>query len=126
MKKKLFYQNKMKNIIYFILIGNVLTFNLNNLSQISRKEVLSYFSKISLLPFLKNKDINPVQKYEKIIKNEYNQDFLNEDSIEKDETLINTFNNDIYFYAPITKQSCFELEKIIIDLDGKTVTEKKK
>lgn len=126
MKKKLFYQNKMKNIIYFILIGSVLPFNLNNLSQISRKEVLNYFSKISLLPFLKNKNINPVQNYEKIIKDEYNQNFLNEDSIEKDETLINTFNNDIYFYAPITKSSCFELEKIIIDLNDKTIIAKKK
>lgn len=113
----------MKNIIYFILIGSSLPFNLNSLSQISRKEVLGYFSKSSLLPFLKNK--NQVQNYEKI-KDTYIQDFLNDESISKDETLINTFNNDIYFYAPITKSSCFELEKIIIDLDDKTVTAKKK
>ena len=34
--------------------------------------------------------------------------------MEKDEELINTIDNNIYFYSPITKTSCFKLEKELL------------
>tara|TARA_Y100000991_G_C21966347_1_gene347050 strand:+ start:306 stop:1073 length:768 start_codon:yes stop_codon:yes gene_type:complete len=114
----------MKNIIYFILIGFTFAFNLNSLSVISRKEILKSFSKISFLPILlERNNIDSIQNSENIFPDEYIKSNKYYDSNEKDEdaTFINTINNNIYFYSPITKSSCFELEKNILNLNHKSI-----
>lgn len=105
----------MKSIFYFIILNLVSPFNLNSISQISRKEILNSISKLTLLtPFLKNNDISFIQNSENVFEN------TNEELKGKDDILINTINNDIYFYSPITKSSCFELEKNLLNLNYKS------
>ena len=105
----------MKTIFYFIILNFVSPFNLNSISQISRKEILNSISKITLLtPFLKKNDISFIQNSEDVFEN------TNEEIKDKDDVLINTINNDIYFYSPITKSSCFELEKNLLNLNYKS------
>ena len=47
----------MKTFIYFLLLGTVLPFNLDNLSKISRKEILNGFAKFALFPIVTKKTI---------------------------------------------------------------------
>ena len=95
----------MKTFIYFLLLGSVLSFNLDNLSKISRKEILNGFAKFAFLPIVhkKNKFRNGI--------------------MEKDEELISTIDNNIYFYSPITKTSCFKLEKELLLINQKNLLE---
>lgn len=103
----------MKIFIYFLLLGTVLPFNLNSLS---RKEILNSFSKFAYFPLVANKDnINLIQNsVEKKINNGI---------MEKDEELISTIDNNIYFYSPITKTSCFKLEKELLLLNQENLLE---
>ena len=97
----------MKKIIYFILMSTIYSFNLNSLSQISRRNILESISKLSFLPY----SINNINKEKSTNKYNILDYYSDEDSNQKDEVLINSFYNNIYFYSPITKVSCFELEK---------------
>lgn len=109
----------MKTFIYFfLLLGSVLPFNLNNLSQISRKEILNGFTKIAFFSKLNNKNsnINTIQNY----KNSYDTQNI-ENNMVRDEELISTIDNNIYFYSPITKTSCFKLEKELLYLNQKNL-----
>tara|TARA_B100000524_G_scaffold254794_1_gene137830 strand:- start:120 stop:839 length:720 start_codon:yes stop_codon:yes gene_type:complete len=105
----------MKTFIYFLLLGSVLPFNLDNLSKISRKEILNGFAKFALFPIVakkKNMDLiqNSVEKF-------------NTGIMEKDEELISSNDNSIYFYSPITKTSCFKLEKELLSINQKNLLE---
>ena len=104
-------------LIYFFLLNVVSCLNLNSLSQISRKELLNSFSQLTLLkPLLIKNDINKINNYENVLE----ETIKNEDLQEKEDILINTFDYDIYFYSPITKYSCFELETNLLILDNKS------
>ena len=105
----------MKTFIYFLLLGSVLPFNLDNLSKISRKEILNGFAKFALFPIVtkkNNMDLiqNSVEKF-------------NTGIMEKDEEIISIIDNDIYFYSPITKSSCFKLEKGLLFINQKNLLE---
>ena len=105
----------MKTFIYFLLLGSVLPFNLDNLSKISRKEILNGFAKFALFPIVakkNNMDLiqNSVEKF-------------NTGIMEKDEELISSNDNSIYFYSPITKTSCFKLEKELLSINQKNLLE---
>ena len=105
----------MKTFIYFLLLGSVLPFNLDNLSKISRKEILNSFSKFAYFPLVANKDnINLIQN---------SVEKFNTGIMEKDEELISTFDNNIYFYSPITKTSCFKLEKQLLLINQENLLE---
>jgi ATP-dependent protease ClpP protease subunit len=105
----------MKTFIYFLLLGSVLSFNLNNLSKISRKEILNGFAKFAFLPIVaKKNNIDSIQNSVEIFRNGI---------MEKDEELINTIDNNIYFYSPITKTSCFKLEKELLFINQKNLLE---
>lgn len=104
-------------LIYFFLLNVVSCLNLNSLSQISRKELLNSFSQLTLLkPLLIKNDINKINNYENVLE----ETIKNEDLQEKEDILINTVDYDIYFYSPITKYSCFELETNLLILDNKS------
>ena len=105
----------MKTFIYFLLLGSVLPFNLDNLSKISRKEILNGFAKFALFPIVTKKNSmdliqNSVEKF-------------NTGIMEKDEEIISIIDNDIYFYSPITKSSCFKLEKGLLFINQKNLLE---
>lgn len=105
----------MKTFIYFLLLGTVLPFNLDNLSKISRKEILNGFAKFTLFPIVtkkNNMDLiqNSVEKF-------------NIGIMEKDEELISSTDDSIYFYSPITKTSCFKLEKELLSMNQKNLLE---
>jgi ATP-dependent protease ClpP protease subunit len=105
----------MKTFIYFLLLGSVLPFNLDNLSKISRKEILNGFAKFALFPIVakkNNMDLiqNSVEKF-------------NTGIMEKDEELISSTDDSIYFYSPITKTSCFKLEKELLSMNQKNLLE---
>lgn len=105
----------MKTFIYFLLLGTVLPFNLDNLSKISRKEILNGFAKFALFPIVtkkNNMDLiqNSVEKF-------------NIGIMEKDEELISSTDDSIYFYSPITKTSCFKLEKELLSMNQKNLLE---
>ena len=105
----------MKTFIYFLLLGTVLPFNLDNLSKISRKEILNGFAKFALFPIVtkkNNMDLiqNSVEKF-------------NTGIMEKDEELISSTDDSIYFYSPITKTSCFKLEKELLSMNQKNLLE---
>ena len=105
----------MKTFIYFLLLGSVLSFNLDNLSKISRKEILNGFAKFAFLPIVhKKNNINSIQNY---------ADKFRNGIMEKDEELISTIDNNIYFYSPITKTSCFKLEKELLLINQKNLLE---
>ena len=112
----------MKKIIYFILMSTIYSFNLNSLSQISRRNILESISKLSFLPY----SINNINKEKSTNKYNILDYYSDEDSNQKDEVLINSFYNNIYFYSPITKVSCFELEKKIIELNNQNILFKNK
>lgn len=109
--------NKFFYLLLLTLSNNfysINTFNINSLSSLSRKEVFESFSKIIastalIKPNYNNQNTN------------YN---LNAGS-DVEDILINVIDNNIYFYSPITKLSCFKLEKEIILLNRKNLLYKK-
>ena len=106
----------MKTFIYFfLLLGSVLPFNLDNLSRISRKEILNGFAKFAFFPMVaKKKNMNLIQN---------SVEKSNTGIIERDEEIISIIDNDIYFYSPVTKSSCFKLEKELLLVNQKNLLE---
>jgi ATP-dependent protease ClpP protease subunit len=104
----------MKVIILFLLSTKCLGL----IPDFSRRNILSNLIYTTLIT--KNED------------NDYNVNTDNSDSIEyfneelidnkRSHNIIQQNNNNIYFYSPVTQDSCFELTKRLLDIDSTSQT----
>ena len=107
MKIKLYY---IMRILPLLFLPTLYGFNLNNLNHISRKEILGSISKFMLLPALIKENSNTVKT------NIYNE--VNNNENRNEPMIIESYNNNIFFYSDIDKVTSFELEKKLIFLDN--------
>ena len=105
----------MKVIIIFLLATRCLGLS----PEFSRRSIMSKFVYSPIITNFDDKESNEITKDE-----EPKQYYLNEELIDnkRSHNIIQQNNNNIYFYSPVTQESCFELTKRLLDLDSTSQT----
>ena len=105
----------MKVIIIFLLATRCLGLS----PEFSRRSIMSKFVYSPIITNFDDKESNEITKDE-----EPKQYYLNEELIDykRSHNIIQQNNNNIYFYSPVTQESCFELTKRLLDLDTTSQT----
>lgn len=116
------------SFVLYMFLSIVSGFNINNPSDICRKNFLSKLSKASLLSIIYGNckkaiaDNNDIITYNKDVENNIINENINPHSFMQQEPILLTIiENDIYFYSSINQKSTFELERILIEMEKRAI-----
>lgn len=120
----------MKLYLYlFMVVSFVSGFNIKNPKDVCRNNIISKLSKASLMSIILNNckssladDKGNIITNVNDLKNDINDDLINPHNFMPPEPLLLTIiENDIYFYSAINQKSCFELERVLIEMEKRAI-----
>lgn len=113
----------------FMLVSFVSGFNIKNPKDVCRTNVLYKLSKVSLMSIILNNcksaladDNSNIITNINDFQNNINDELMNShDFMQPEPLLLTIIENDIYFYSAINQKSCFELERVLIEMEKRAI-----